>query len=168
MGYTCEDQPAAVRIDPSAKLTLNDFLPTWRISSATGTPISTCFTTPTTSTIFSWGKGEITGDVVSPAIGPKKEWGAQVILVDTHVVVWLALDHTQLSKKARAAIDDARQSGDGLAISGITLLELATLASKGRIRLNISLEFSRARIEARFTILPISGRACSRPRETLI
>ena len=100
----------------------------------------------------------------SPAIGPKKEWGAQVILVDTHVVVWLALDHTQLSKRARAAIDDARQSGDGLAISGITLLELATLASKGRIRLNISLEFSRARIEARFTILPISGRACSRPR----
>jgi len=85
-----------------------------------------------------------------------------VILLDTHVVVWLALDQTQLSKRARAAIDDARRNGDGLAISDITLLELATLASKGRIRLNISLESFLREIEARFTILPISGRACVR------
>jgi PIN domain nuclease of toxin-antitoxin system len=85
-----------------------------------------------------------------------------VILVDTHVVVWLAFDQSQLSKKARAAIDDARRHSDGLAISNITLLELATLASKGRIRLNISLESFLREIEARFTILPISGRACVR------
>ena len=85
-----------------------------------------------------------------------------MILVDTHVVVWLALDQGQLSKKARAAIDDARRNGDGLAISDITLLELATLASKGRIRLSISLESFLREIEARFTILPISGRACVR------
>jgi PIN domain nuclease of toxin-antitoxin system len=87
---------------------------------------------------------------------------AEVILVDTHVVVWLALDQAQLSKKARAAIDDARRNGDGLAISDVTLLELATLASKGRIRLDISLESFLREIEARFTILPISGRACVR------
>jgi PIN domain nuclease of toxin-antitoxin system len=85
-----------------------------------------------------------------------------VILVDTHVVVWLALDQAQLSKKARAAIDDARRNGDGLAISDITFLELATLASKGRIRLDISLESFLHEIETRFTILPISGRACVR------
>jgi len=85
-----------------------------------------------------------------------------VILVDTHVVVWLAFDQNQLSKKARAAIDDARKKGDGLAISDITLLELATLASKGRIRLGISLESFLQEIEARFVVLPISGRACAR------
>ena len=45
-----------------------------------------------------------------------------MILVDTHVVVWLAFAPDQLSKKARNAIDDARQNGDGLAISDITLL----------------------------------------------
>ncbi|HSY66185.1 MAG TPA: type II toxin-antitoxin system VapC family toxin [Terriglobales bacterium] len=85
-----------------------------------------------------------------------------MILVDTHVVVWLALDQTHLSKKARAAINDARENGDGLAISDITLLELATLSSKGRIRLEISLESFLQEIEARFIILPISGRACAR------
>ena len=63
-----------------------------------------------------------------------------MILLDTHVVVWLAFDPSQLSKRARAAIDKARADGDGLAISDITLLELTTLASKGRIHLDISLE----------------------------
>jgi PIN domain nuclease of toxin-antitoxin system len=85
-----------------------------------------------------------------------------VILVDTHVVVWLAFDESRLSAKAKAAIDNARRNGDGLAISDITLLELATLASKGRIRLAISLESFLQEVEARFVVLPISGRACAR------
>jgi PIN domain nuclease of toxin-antitoxin system len=85
-----------------------------------------------------------------------------VILLDTHVVVWLALDQTHISKNARAAINDARENGDGLAISDITLLELATLSSKGRIRLEISLESFLEEIEARFIVLPISGRICAR------
>jgi PIN domain nuclease of toxin-antitoxin system len=85
-----------------------------------------------------------------------------MILVDTHVVTWLAFDQGQLSKKARAAIDNARQNGNGLAISDITLLELATLASRGRIRLEISLESFLREVEARFVVLPISGRACVR------
>ncbi len=85
-----------------------------------------------------------------------------MILVDTHVVVWLAFDPSRLSKKARTAIDNARESGDGLAISDITLLELTTLASKGRIHLDISLESFLREVEARFVVLPITGRACVR------
>jgi PIN domain nuclease of toxin-antitoxin system len=89
----------------------------------------------------------------------------QVILVDTHVVVWLAFDQDQISKKARTAIDDARKNADGLAISDITLLELATLVTKGRIRLDISLESFLQEVESRFVVLPISGRACARAME---
>jgi len=85
-----------------------------------------------------------------------------VILVDTHVVVWLAFDPSRLSKKAKTAIDNAREKGDGLAISDITLLELTTLASKGRIHLDISLESFLREVEARFVVLPITGRACVR------
>jgi PIN domain nuclease of toxin-antitoxin system len=85
-----------------------------------------------------------------------------VILVDTHVVVWLVLDAERVSAKARSAISEARKSANGLAISGISLLELATLASKGRIQLNTSLESFLQEIESRFIVLPISGRVCAR------
>jgi PIN domain nuclease of toxin-antitoxin system len=85
-----------------------------------------------------------------------------VILLDTHVVVWLAFDQSQLSRNARATINDARQNGDGLAISDMTLLELTTLSRKARIRLDISLESFLHEVEARFIVLPISGRACVR------
>lgn len=86
----------------------------------------------------------------------------QVILVDTHVVVWLAFDQKKISTRARAAIDDARKNAQGLAICDITLLELATLASKGRIRLDVSLETFLQEVELRFVVLPIRGRACIR------
>jgi len=85
-----------------------------------------------------------------------------VILVDTHVVVWLAFDQERVSKKARNAINESRGSAEGLAISDITLLELATLASKARIRLDISVESFLQEIESRFVILPMSGRVCAR------
>lgn len=85
-----------------------------------------------------------------------------MILLDTHVVMWLAFDETRLSKRARSAIDDALKNGSGLAISDITLLELAVLANKERIRLNLSLESFLQEVESRFVILPITGRACTR------
>ncbi len=85
-----------------------------------------------------------------------------MILVDTHVVVWLAFDQDQLSRKARTAIDDARRNAAGLAISDITLLELSTLASKGRIHLDISLESFLQEVESRFVVLTMSGKVCAR------
>lgn len=85
-----------------------------------------------------------------------------MILIDTHVVVWLAFDQGRISSRARTAIDDARQNADGLAISDISLLELATLANKGRIRLEISLESFLQEVESRFVVLPMGGRVCAR------
>lgn len=83
-----------------------------------------------------------------------------MILLDTHVVIWLALEPGRISKRARAAIQETRQRGEGLAISDITLLEIATIENKGRIKLNASLEAFLAEIEARFIVLPITGRIC--------
>jgi len=83
-----------------------------------------------------------------------------VILLDTHVVIWLALEPGRISKRARAAIQETRRRGEGLAVSDITLLEIATIENKGRIKLNASLEAFLAEIEARFIVLPITGRIC--------
>ena len=83
-----------------------------------------------------------------------------MILLDTHVVIWLALEPGRISKRARAAIQETRQRGEGLAVSDITPLEIATIENKGRIKLNASLEAFLAEIEARFIVLPIAGRIC--------
>ena len=83
-------------------------------------------------------------------------------LVDTHVVLWLALEPGRISKRARAVIEQARQRGHGLAISDITLLEIATAENKGRVTLNSSLETFLSEIEARFVVLPITGKVCVR------
>lgn len=88
-----------------------------------------------------------------------------MILVDTHVVIWLAFDQKQISNRARIAIDDARKNAEGLAISDITLFELATLVSKKRISLDISIESFLQEVESRFVVLPITGRACARAME---
>ena len=85
-----------------------------------------------------------------------------MILVDTHIVVWLAFAPQKISKKAKQAIADARKNADGLAISDITLLELATLVNKGRIRLEISVESFRQEVESRFVVLTMNGRVCAR------
>ena len=84
----------------------------------------------------------------------------RVILLDTHVVLWLSSDPHKLSGKARAAIEEERKNSAALAISGITLLELATMANKGRLQLTITLEALLQEFEARFLVLPITGRAC--------
>jgi PIN domain nuclease of toxin-antitoxin system len=49
-----------------------------------------------------------------------------------------------------------------LAICDITLLELATLASKGRINAAIYVESLLRELEHLFTVLPISSEACAR------
>jgi PIN domain nuclease of toxin-antitoxin system len=85
-----------------------------------------------------------------------------LILVDTHVVVWLALDPKRISKNARLAIDEARQKGEGLAISAITLLEVTNLYSQGRLALAISLESFLSEVERRFIVLPINASICVR------
>jgi PIN domain nuclease of toxin-antitoxin system len=85
-----------------------------------------------------------------------------LILLDTHVVLWLTSDPDKLSGNARAAIEASRRNGDGMAVCDITLLELTTLASKGRILLGLSLESILQEIEARFLVLPIHSRACAR------
>ena len=85
-----------------------------------------------------------------------------MILVDTHVVLWLSLEPFRMSKKATTVIEETRRSGEGLAISDITLLEIAVIERKHRIRLSASLETFLTEVESRFVVLPITGRICVR------
>jgi PIN domain nuclease of toxin-antitoxin system len=83
-----------------------------------------------------------------------------LILLDTHVVIWLAQDQQHISSRARDAITDSREGVQGLAVSAMTLLELARLASQKRIELTPNLEDFLRDVERRFAVLPITGRIC--------
>lgn len=56
-----------------------------------------------------------------------------MILLDTHVVVWAAIERKRLSRSAESALRRARSS-DGLAIASISLWEMASLFARGRIQ----------------------------------
>lgn len=88
-----------------------------------------------------------------------------MILVDTHVVLWLAFEQDRISQAARFAIDESRKHRRGVAISSISLLEIAILGSKGRLQLVGSLESFLEEVESLFAVLPISSRACARANE---
>ncbi len=82
-----------------------------------------------------------------------------MILLDTHILVWLSVEPSRLSQTATLAIRNARKDG-GLAISGITLYEISTLAGKGRIEIRTNLERFLQQLEDRFTVIPVTARIC--------
>jgi PIN domain nuclease of toxin-antitoxin system len=79
----------------------------------------------------------------------------EVILLDTHVLIWLASEPGKLSKGAREAIRTSSQAG-GLAISAITLWELAWLATHGRLDISGTPEAFVEKISSRTAIRPIT------------
>lgn len=81
-----------------------------------------------------------------------------LILLDTHVVLWLAFDQARISKRARTRIEEARVNGEGLAISDITLFEFARALHRERAQFTTSIESALAEVEQRFVMLPITGR----------
>ena len=79
----------------------------------------------------------------------------KVILLDTHVLIWLASDPSKLSKKAAAAIRSSVKQG-GIAISAITLWELAWLATHDRLSFGGTVEDFVEKISSRTAIRPIT------------
>lgn len=88
-----------------------------------------------------------------------------MILLDTHVVIWLALEPNKISSEARLAIEEARRKSEGIAISDITLFEISTIERKGRVRLEAGLGAFLSEVEARFVIIALNGRICVKARE---
>jgi PIN domain nuclease of toxin-antitoxin system len=78
-----------------------------------------------------------------------------MILLDTHALIWLATAPENLSRSAREAIRAASGSG-GLAISAITLWELAWLATHNRLEINGTPDAIVEEFSSRTAILPIA------------
>ena len=80
-----------------------------------------------------------------------------MILLDTHALVWLTGDPRRLSRPAASAIRRAARSG-GLAISAISLWELAWLATKGWLEIDGTVEAYLEEVSSRVAVRPITAK----------
>ncbi|MGD1104032.1 MAG: type II toxin-antitoxin system VapC family toxin [Terriglobia bacterium] len=79
-----------------------------------------------------------------------------MILLDTHALVWAVAAPNRLSRTAAVAIRKARAK-DGVAISAITLWELANLVARGRIQAYGTVEASVRLLSEGVTIRPLTA-----------
>jgi len=79
-----------------------------------------------------------------------------MILLDTHVVIWLMTTPERISKRAAAAIDNARAGGTRLAISTASVYEILYAKRRNRIRLHVSDAILIKRLRTRFDFLPVT------------
>jgi PIN domain nuclease of toxin-antitoxin system len=79
-----------------------------------------------------------------------------MILLDTHILVWLLIAPEKLSTKARKAILAARKSGP-LALSTFSLWEIAWLAENKRIDIDVSVGSFVKKCASYVQVLPISS-----------
>ena len=81
-----------------------------------------------------------------------------MILLDTHVLIWLDQDNPKLGPKCRTAIDEAL-AADDLAVSAISFWEVAMLVAKQRLAIAMALhQWRRDLIAAGIRELPLDGR----------
>lgn len=83
-----------------------------------------------------------------------------MILIDTHALIWAVDDSKRLSRAAAAAIRRARRGG-GMAVSAITLWEIAALLAIGRVRAYGTLESSIQIFLENVAIRPITPEICA-------
>ncbi len=79
------------------------------------------------------------------------------LLLDTHVILWLALAPDRMSPAAAKWTKDAEDSGAPLAISAVSLYEIAYLIRARRILLAVPEAAFLAGVKRRFEVLPVSG-----------
>ena len=82
---------------------------------------------------------------------------SELILLDTHTLIWLTEGHPRLGGKARRLADDAF-GADQLAVSAISFWETAMLQRRNKISLVQSVEFWRRKLlEAGLLEIPVCG-----------
>ena len=81
----------------------------------------------------------------------------EVILIDTHVAIWIATPNANLGKRSRALAEEALADGT-LAICAISFWEIALLMAKGRYQNPLSpFELRAQLLDTGVIELPLTG-----------
>jgi len=90
------------------------------------------------------------------ALAPRTKEAAQVILLDTHCALWAELAPEKLSVKARARIRKTEATGEALAISCVSLWEIAQKHARKQLELFVECSQFLAELEKDFVVLPLT------------
>ena len=82
-------------------------------------------------------------------------------VADTHVVLWLTQDQSQLSPAAISELSGARRQGS-LAIADITLREIAVQIARGRVAISSPAGVYLRFVETLFSVVPINAQIAER------
>lgn len=90
-----------------------------------------------------------------------------MILVDTHALVWWVSDPKRIPTKARRALDAAVKARESVAVSSISVWEIAMLVARKRLEFTIDAESWITAVEALpfFTFIPLDNRIAVRSVE---
>ena len=90
-----------------------------------------------------------------------------MILVDTHALVWWVSDPKRIPTKARRVLDAAVKARESVAVSSISIWEIAMLVARKRLEFTIDAESWITAVEALpfFTFIPLDNRIAVRSVE---
>jgi len=82
------------------------------------------------------------------------------ILLDTHILVWWRTEADRLTKPQQRTLAHLEKTGQAIAISAITLWELAKLVERGKCTVRLPLEVWLEEIEKHplINVLPLTAR----------
>lgn len=80
-----------------------------------------------------------------------------MILLDTHVIIWLLTAPERLSGKAHGAILQARFAGEKVGYSPVSLYEIAFAARRRRLPLNSPIEDFIAAVQTKIELVPLTA-----------
>lgn len=63
-----------------------------------------------------------------------------MIVLDTHALIWWVSDPARVPAKARRLLDAAVNAGEQIAVSSISIWEVAMLVDRGRLTLTLALD----------------------------
>jgi len=87
-----------------------------------------------------------------------------LILLDTHALVWWVAEPKRIPAKARRAIDAAVKANEAIAVSSISVWEIAMLVARKRLAFTIDADAWIDSVEALpfLTFLPVDNRVAVR------
>jgi len=90
-------------------------------------------------------------------MGSNRSGDLGVILLDTHVVIWMLMSPEELSGRARSTLEQARFAGEEISCSLISFYEVANAVRRGRLKLHSSARDFIGAVQTKLAVVPLSA-----------